>query len=177
MKRNQTAQEIIKKARLLFSKEGYLGASMENLAQKLKVSKAALYYHFPSKKEIYKKVLEEILKDFKNQIKKASLSPPSKRFEKIIKVYLKFGREEKNLPRILLYPSKEKELKPLILKFKKEIEKTLSDALKENLPLSKIPLLIKLLDGFLLEATFSKPKKKIELFSRKILKFFGLKIS
>jgi len=51
-------QKILKGASDLFSEFGFLGVSMEDIAKKLGITKAALYYHFKSKKELYLKVLE-----------------------------------------------------------------------------------------------------------------------
>jgi len=52
---HNTKQQIIKTARKLFSKYTYLGVSMSDIARKLHITKAALYYHFTGKAEIYKK--------------------------------------------------------------------------------------------------------------------------
>ena len=53
-----TKENIINMARKLFSERTYLAVSMSDIANKLNITKAALYYHFTGKAEIYKKVLE-----------------------------------------------------------------------------------------------------------------------
>ena len=46
---NNAKKNIIKAARGLFSEYSYLGVSMNDIAKKLSVTKAALYYNFTSK--------------------------------------------------------------------------------------------------------------------------------
>ena len=55
-----TKTHIIKVARQLFSEYSYLGVSMSDIAKNLNMTKAALYYHFSGKSEIYKKVLDGV---------------------------------------------------------------------------------------------------------------------
>ncbi|MCD6410486.1 TetR/AcrR family transcriptional regulator, partial [bacterium] len=61
----QSRRKILKTASDLFSEFGFLGVSMDTIAKKLNITKAALYYHFKSKKELYFEVLE---KSFQNLI-------------------------------------------------------------------------------------------------------------
>ena len=54
-------QEILTTARALFIEQGYRGLSMSILARAVGVSKAALYYHFRDKEELFLAVLNELL--------------------------------------------------------------------------------------------------------------------
>jgi len=54
-------QEILITARSLFIQQGYRGLSMSMLARAVGVSKAALYYHFKDKEELFLAVLNELL--------------------------------------------------------------------------------------------------------------------
>jgi AcrR family transcriptional regulator len=58
-----TKKYIIDTACRFFSEYSYLCVSMSDIAKELNVPKAALYYHFSGKTEIYKKVLEEVFND------------------------------------------------------------------------------------------------------------------
>ncbi|MFZ2975824.1 MAG: TetR/AcrR family transcriptional regulator [Candidatus Moraniibacteriota bacterium] len=60
-----TKKYIIDTARQFFSEYGYLGVSMNDIAKKLNITKAALYYHFTGKAEIYEKVLNEVFNPLK----------------------------------------------------------------------------------------------------------------
>ncbi|MFA6618205.1 MAG: TetR/AcrR family transcriptional regulator [Candidatus Neomarinimicrobiota bacterium] len=48
-----THDKIIAVAIKSFAENGYIGTSMREIAEELKISKAALYYHFPGKEEIF----------------------------------------------------------------------------------------------------------------------------
>jgi len=44
-------RKILKTASRLFSEFGFLGVSMQKIAQKLRITKPAIYHHFKNKKE------------------------------------------------------------------------------------------------------------------------------
>ena len=67
-----TKENIINMARKLFSERTYLAMSMSDIANKLNITKAALYYHFTGKAEIYKKVLEKVFNELEEEILKAT---------------------------------------------------------------------------------------------------------
>jgi AcrR family transcriptional regulator len=52
MTKASTKTRILQEAARIFTEKGYEGASMQDLAQALGLSKAALYHHFRSKEEI-----------------------------------------------------------------------------------------------------------------------------
>lgn len=52
-------EEIVKIASKYFAKYGYDGVSMDMIAKKAGITKAAIYYHFKSKSELFKVVLLE----------------------------------------------------------------------------------------------------------------------
>lgn len=93
-----TKKYIIDTARQFFSEYSYLGVSMSDIAKKLNITKAALYYHFTGKAEIYKKVLDEVFNDLSLTISEAkNETMVDKKLYKLIKNYLDFGFKEKNL--------------------------------------------------------------------------------
>jgi AcrR family transcriptional regulator len=60
-RRTDTRQHVQAVALELFAQRGYDGTSLREIADRLGVSKAALYYHFRSKDEILTSVIEEFL--------------------------------------------------------------------------------------------------------------------
>ena len=83
-----TKKYITDTARRLFSEFSYLGVSMNDIAKKLNVTKAALYYHFTSKAEIYEKVLDNVFNDLSLFIAQASNEATiDKKLHKLIKNY------------------------------------------------------------------------------------------
>jgi len=98
-----TKKYITDTARRLFSEFSYFGVSMNDIAEKLNITKAALYYHFTGKAEIYEKVLDNVFNDLSLSITQASNETTiDKKLHKLIKNYLDFGFKEKNLVKALM---------------------------------------------------------------------------
>ena len=57
-----TKQRILDIALELFAQNGYLGTSMNDIAKKLGITKAALYKHYTSKQEILDRIVERMNK-------------------------------------------------------------------------------------------------------------------
>ena len=53
----QTRQGIVDTAQRLFSERGYEGASLQDIADEMGLTKAAVYYHFPSKADILRAIV------------------------------------------------------------------------------------------------------------------------
>lgn len=98
-----TRQRILDTARRLFSDRSYLGVSMSDIASRLGMTKAALYYHFPGKHEIYRGVLHEVLSDVRGLLDDCATNPdPSEDLRAMVSSYLGFGIREKNLVNVLV---------------------------------------------------------------------------
>src|SRR3989339_556702 len=69
-----TKKQIITTAKELFSVYNYDSVSMNDIAQKLNISKPALYHHFANKGEIYLGAVQDVygyfIKNFEKIIKK-----------------------------------------------------------------------------------------------------------
>jgi AcrR family transcriptional regulator len=57
----QTRERILDVARALFAQQGYAGTSIRDIADRLGITKAALYYHFPGKADILLALCEPLL--------------------------------------------------------------------------------------------------------------------
>ncbi len=55
-----TKEKILEEALKLFAQSGYMGTSMNDIAAKLGVTKAALYKHYSSKQEILDSIIERM---------------------------------------------------------------------------------------------------------------------
>jgi AcrR family transcriptional regulator len=53
-----TQQRILDAARELFAERGYAGTSIRDIAERLSMTKAALYYHFPGKQDVLAALVE-----------------------------------------------------------------------------------------------------------------------
>jgi AcrR family transcriptional regulator len=58
---NDTRERILQTALDLFIEQGYDKASLREIAERVGVTKAALYYHFASKEEIFRTLVQPIL--------------------------------------------------------------------------------------------------------------------
>lgn len=181
-----TKKYIIETARSLFSNFSYLNVSMNDIAKKLKITKAALYYHFKSKKEIYKKVLEEVFKSLNLVIFKALKEKKvKKKIYKLIKDYLNFGLKEKNLIKVLMLNSlvSDSLIEKYVIRLRERIINLIQPLVKKLILNKKLTskidsklttsLLICLMDGLILEYSLFNKKIDLEKISNQILKMFS----
>ena len=166
-----TKKYIISTARQFFSEYSYLGTSMNDIAKKLHITKAALYYHFSGKAEIYGKVLNDVFNDLSLSIAQASNeSTIDKKLHKLIKNYLDFGLKEKNLVKALtlkLSPA-DNQITKHITKLREQIANLIEPIVKEISINKKLAgktdsrqltsLLTSMMDGLLLEYSFLNKK-------------------
>lgn len=68
-----TKEMILEEALKQFSRKGYDGTSMSDIAEPLGISKAALYKHYKSKQEIFEKIIEESEVKYKEVLEKLSV--------------------------------------------------------------------------------------------------------
>jgi AcrR family transcriptional regulator len=177
-----TKKYIIGTARPLFSKYSYLGVSMSDIAKKLKITKAALYYHYAGKAEIYEKVLNDVFNDLSLSIAEAmSEKTVDKKLHKLIKNYLDFGIREKNLIKALMLKLSPGELKitKQIARLREQIADSIEpiiNEVSESKNLTKkvdsrllVFLLTGMMDGLLLECSFLNKKIDSEKVSNQII--------
>ena len=166
-----TRKYITDMARRLFSEFSYLGVSMNDIAKKLNITKAALYYHFTGKAEIYGKVLDEVFNDLSLSIAQASNEATiDKKLHKLIKNYLDFGFKEKNLIKALmlkLSPADD-QITKRITQLRERVANLIQPIIEEAFSSKKLTkkvdaglltsLLTNMMDGLLLEYSFLNKK-------------------
>ncbi|MEU5261206.1 helix-turn-helix domain-containing protein [Amycolatopsis sp. NPDC021455] len=62
-KPSDTKQRILDVARELFTTQGVQRTSLQDIADRLGITKPALYYHFPSREELVRSILQPLLDD------------------------------------------------------------------------------------------------------------------
>ena len=91
-----TKEKILENAGLLFAQRGYFGVSMQDIADSLGLTKAALYYHFESKDalclQLMKKTFSALLTHLKDAVKEGRT--PSEKLFRIIDGYFSFALEK-----------------------------------------------------------------------------------
>jgi len=168
-------QNILKNASELFSEFGFLGVSMSDIAEKLNMTKAALYYHFESKKELYLNVLDNTFEELKKFIDE-KISEAESREEIIFKAiegYLEFGLKEKNLIKSSFFKSTKKDLEvaDYIANLKKKVNLLFQNYLKRKEP-NFISFLLGTIDTMVIEASLLNKKLRKKNIISKIFKIF-----
>ncbi|MHB1275328.1 MAG: TetR/AcrR family transcriptional regulator [Candidatus Humimicrobiaceae bacterium] len=178
---SRTREDIVETASHLFSEYTYLGVSMSDIAKKLNITKAALYYYFKSKDAIYREVLDKIFFELKSSFAEAlSESTIDKKLYKLINNYLNFGLKEKNLIRALMLKFLRKNpLNKHIVKLREQIICIIQPLAEEVILNKKITsktdsylvtsLLTGMMDGLLLEYSFLNKKIDSEKISNQII--------
>jgi len=177
-----TKKYITDTARRLFSEFSYLGVSMNDIAKKLNITKAALYYHFTGKAEIYGKVLDNVFNDLSLSIAQASNEATiDKKLHKLIKNYLDFGFKEKNLIKALmlkLSPADD-QITKRIIQLRERVANLIQPIIEEVFASKKLTkkvdvglltsLLTSMMDGLLLEYSFLNKKINSAKISNQII--------
>ena len=166
-----TKKYITDTARRLFSEFSYLGVSMNDIAKKLNITKAALYYHFTGKAEIYEKVLDNVFNDLSLSIAQApNEAMIDKKLHKLIKNYLDFGFKEKNLIKALMLklPPADDQITKRITQLRERVVNLIQPVIEEVFASKKLTkkvdvglltsLLTSMMDGLLLEYSFLNKK-------------------
>ena len=177
-----TKKYITEAARQLFSEFSYLGVSMNSIAQKLNITKAALYYHFTGKKEIYEKVLDNVFNDLSLSISQALKEDAiDKKLRKLIKNYLNFGLREKNFIRALMLklPPTDNQIIKHIIKLREQVINLIQPVIEEAVTGKKLikrvdiklltSLFVGMMDGLLLEYSLLNKNIDSEKVSNQII--------
>lgn len=67
----ETQKALRRQARKLFAQKGYSGANTNELVERARVTKGALYHHFANKKELYQAVVEDMEQELVERIEAA----------------------------------------------------------------------------------------------------------
>src|ERR1700754_3395881 len=70
-----TRERIREQALALFTDRGYATASLREIADRVGVTKASLYYHYPSKQDLLLAVVRPLLTDWRDVVTEAEASP------------------------------------------------------------------------------------------------------
>jgi len=66
-------EKVLKAAMKEFAVYGYDGARVDAIAEKAKVNKAMIYYHFKSKEKLYERILKDITDNIYKQVQEAAV--------------------------------------------------------------------------------------------------------
>ena len=184
---HDTRQQILDVARYLFSDCSYLGVSMKDISERLGITKAALYYHFSSKRDIYVTVLGEVLADLRAGLcAERSDETAEEQLRRMVKNYLEFGMRERSLVNALmlkLSPA-ETELRQFVVSSREQLIDLFRPAVEGVFALRRsVPsvdgrllatMLVAMMDGLVLEHSFFKRALDPDGISGQIVSVLGL---
>ena len=172
-----TKENILDVAKNLFAEYTYLCVSMNDIANKLNITKPALYYHFKDKKELYKEILERVFKELETEIFKAvnQVKDPKAKLYQLIVSYLKFGQKEKFLVKslFLCFTKIDTSLKNEVIKLWNKLNFSLQKIFEEIFSNKQdikgiASLFINIMNGLLLEQSLNA-KLNLEEITKKVV--------
>ena len=108
---NERREQIIRTATELFSRVGFRGATMRQLAERAGISEAMIYHHFPSKEALYDAMLQDKLEKSKHlfypEEEAANAGKDRAVLDTIIGNFLREGRRDTSFMRMMLYSALE----------------------------------------------------------------------
>lgn len=94
--------EILNEALNLFASKGYHATTLDEIAEKVGVTQAALYYYFKSKAEIVELVIQSIIKRMEDAINVSESDLSSKeKLREFITYHIQYAAEHRNDSKIL----------------------------------------------------------------------------
>ncbi|TQM09061.1 TetR/AcrR family transcriptional regulator [Pseudonocardia kunmingensis] len=96
-KRGRRIQQILTTAAELFGERGYDGVSLEDVAERLDVTKGSLYYYFSSKDELVTAAIETLGNDWTDRLERlraAQDGPPAARLRGLIRAHVAIAVNE-----------------------------------------------------------------------------------
>jgi AcrR family transcriptional regulator len=116
--RPDIASQIVEQATRLFAAHGFVGASLRDIAKAVGIRKPSLLYHFPSKDELRRRVLEQMLEHWNEAVPRIlrAATSGSEQFDAIATETVQFFSVDPDRARLLLREllDRPEEMAPLI---------------------------------------------------------------
>ena len=133
--REDRKSHIIETGICLFAEKGYYATTLDEIAQRIGVTKAALYYYVKSKEEILREINKRNKARMEKPVRlsKSNLTPRDK-LHKLVRYYVSFSAESAEEANILFNQTNSlpKKMRLEITRKKKEVERALQHILKEG---------------------------------------------
>jgi len=137
-----TKNKILNIAEELFTKYSYVSVSMNDIAKLVKITKAALYYHFKSKEDLFSGILNSSFNEFIFDINKVLIKKNSieKKFHDLILTYVEFSLQKKNLGKLIMQKMSKnnKDITKLLINLKNKVADCIEPLAKELLKHKKL---------------------------------------
>ncbi len=139
-------REIVKASLYVFGRDGFFGASMEEIANKCGIAKSSIYFYFKDKKELFKEALKLALEKEEKMLKRVKSMKAcfEDKIKSLIRQYLSGLNQFKEGMRLLfLYPPQFDphefgEIRDMMRKGIEKRENIFSEIIKEGFKQGKI---------------------------------------
>jgi AcrR family transcriptional regulator len=85
---DQTRRQLLDVARRLFAEQGFAGTATEEVVRQAGVTRGALYYHFRDKRDLFRAVVEDLLKEPVERLDEGARPDPWWRLRAALQAYL-----------------------------------------------------------------------------------------
>jgi len=96
-------REILTKAKSLFSLRGFHSLTVSDIVDSLGIARGTFYLYFKSKDEVYKRVLEEVVKELSRCFKLVPKEKPLEQLRENLLQVLKLVERDPEVARLILY--------------------------------------------------------------------------
>ncbi len=188
--KKNTYEKILRAAQDLIIKNPYHTVSLSMIAKKAGVTKAALYYYFRNKEELFLEIFKKMAESFKEELNKNIKEelPPQENLKNFIVTYINFFFIKKNLIQILIQKVSKSNKKicsrlkgtreDIISKLEKIMDKILKDDKRKEEVSSRMAamMILGMLGTFFIKHAYDK-KTEIspEKIANKIINFLNFK--
>nr|WP_263327258.1 TetR/AcrR family transcriptional regulator [Neobacillus sp. Marseille-Q6967] len=131
-------EEILKSAIEIINKRGYSGATMEEIAAELLMTKGSLYYYFKNKSDLmyhcHNFVLSQATEDLKEILNQEG-GTATDIMRKMISTHMEYAMEEKEVFNLIMEPKRffDEEQLDIVLKLRKEYESLFHQMIKRGI--------------------------------------------
>lgn len=110
LSREARRRQILDAAIEVFARRGFRGTTTKRLALEAGVSEATIFLHFPTKRDLYRALLEEKIRsqaDLRAELASGGDRPLRETLERVARQMLRRHRRDRSLLRLLLYSALE----------------------------------------------------------------------
>ncbi|HZB04058.1 MAG TPA: TetR/AcrR family transcriptional regulator [Actinomycetota bacterium] len=125
MRAPERRKQLLEVARTVFGRRGYHTVTMDDVAREAGITKPILYDHFPSKRELYRDLLESDLANLKDRLAEALETSKGnrERIRSSFQAYFDFVDDEGAGFRLLMQEAvgPEREFREMVFRFRDEV--------------------------------------------------------
>jgi len=96
-------REILERAKKLFSEKGFHSLTVSDIVDSLGIARGTFYLYFKNKDDIYRRVLEELVKEISSRLKLLPRENPLRQLRENIREVLNLFAEDRELAKLILY--------------------------------------------------------------------------